>query len=475
MDYLQARSYIAVALKFGIRLDLVRMKSLMALLGNPQDRLRCIHVAGTNGKGSTTTYAAYALASAGMRVGVYTSPFIERFTERIRIIDGKDGIDGLKADESCGEIGEKDFARQVTRVADAVTQMMQQGMEHPTEFEMITAVAFLHFAESGCDMVALEVGLGGRLDSTNVIAKPEACVITALGYDHMDRLGDTMAQIAGEKAGIVKPGVRTILYDPMTACDTPEDAAAVEAVVRRRCEEVGSPLTILRAGDVQTLSYGLDGQAFRVRSGGLDITLHTSLLGAHQPMNAAVAALAVYPLTGPEALSEGIAAARWQVRQEIVRREMPAVMIDGSHNPQSVRELADTLARIFPGSGIVFVCGVMADKDHDAMLSAVLLSEAYRPTAFIAVTPDNPRAMPAATLAEEARQVLATSDLVKSADDSYNGSGILQAKVFSMDDPRLAVDEAIGMAQKSGDAVCIFGSLYMVGAVRAHLRQTGIF
>ena len=282
-------------------------------------------------------------------------------------------------------------------------------------------------------MVALEVGLGGRLDSTNVVSRPEACVITALGYDHMDRLGGTMAEIAGEKAGIIKPGVRTILYDPLTACDTPEDAAAAETVVRRRCEEVGSPLTILRAGDVQTLTYSIDGQEFRIRAGGLDLTMRTSLLGAHQPMNAAMAALAVHPLTGTEALSQGIAAARWLVRQEIVRRDPPVVMIDGSHNPQSVRELADTLARLFPGSGIVFVCGVMADKDHDAMLRSILLDKAYRPSAFIAVTPDNPRAMPAAALVEEARQVLATADLVKSTGDSYNGSGTLPCTLFAVE------------------------------------------
>ncbi|HEY5467120.1 MAG TPA: folylpolyglutamate synthase/dihydrofolate synthase family protein [Clostridia bacterium] len=469
MDYIEARNYVSGALKFGWRMGLERMVTLMALLGNPQDRLRCIHVAGTNGKGSTTTFAAYALACAGKKVGVYTSPYIERFTERIRIIDGLEGVIRLAEEESTGEIGDEDFAGIVTRVAASVMRLEQDGMEHPTEFELITAVAFLHFAQACCDIVVLETGLGGRLDSTNVISCPEACIITAMGYDHMDRLGASMAEIAGEKAGIIKPGCRTILYDPLTACDTPEDAADVEAVVRRRCEETGSPLTILRASGVETLAYGIDGQIFHIHDSGLDLTLQTSLLGAHQPMNATVAALAVHPLTGDKPLQQGISAARWLVRQEIVRFSDPTVMIDGSHNPQSVRELADTLSRLFPGRGIVFVCGVLADKAHDAMLRAVLTGTSFHPAAFFAVTPDSPRALSATALLEEARQVLAHEDLMKGAGNGYNRA----CKLCAVDDPCTAADEAIGFARETGAVVCIFGSLYMVGSVRTHLRLTG--
>jgi dihydrofolate synthase/folylpolyglutamate synthase len=466
MDYAQARQYISGALKFGWRMTLERMVRLMELLGNPQDRLRCIHVAGTNGKGSTTTFAAYALACAGFKVGVFTSPFIERFTERIRMIEGQAGVERLSSDESAGEIGDEDFAGIVTRVAAAVERMKQDGMEHPTEFELITAVAFVYFNESCCDFVVLETGLGGRLDSTNVITRPEACIITALGYDHCDRLGATMAEIAGEKAGIIKAGCRTILYDPLTACDTAEDAQVVESVIRRRCEEMGSPLTILRAADVETLAYGIDGQIFHVQTESLDLTMHTALLGMHQPMNAATAALAVCPLVTQAALMEGISSARWLVRQEIVRASDPTVMIDGSHNPQSVRELAATLSRLFPGRGMVFVCGVMADKEHDAMLDAVLGDTAFRPQAFIAATPDNPRAMPAEALMSEARQALERADLMKGTGHGYNGS----CKLSFAEDPCDAADEAIRLARGTGAVVCIFGSLYMVGSIRAHLR-----
>ncbi len=471
MDFTQASDYVSGTLKFGWRMGLERMRALMALLGDPQDRLRCIHVAGTNGKGSTTMYSACALACADMRVGVFISPHIERSTERIRIIAGRTGMARLSADESEGEIGQAEFARQVTRVAQAVERLERDGMEHPTEFELITAVGFLHFAEQGCDIVVLEVGLGGIIDSTNVITRAEACVITAMGYDHMDRLGGTMAEIAANKAGIIKPGSRTILYDPATACDNREDAEAVEAVVRNRCEEVGSPLTILRAADVETLSYGIDGQSFRVKAGGLDLVMCTSMLGRHQPMNAAVAALAVYPLTGAEALAEGVAATRWIVRQEIIRDADPTILIDGSHNPQSVRELADTLARLFPGRGVVFVCGVMADKDHGTMLRLVLANPAFRPSAFLSVTPDSPRAMSAAALLEEAREVLEQPDLKNADTGGYNGACTLRA----IADPLAAADEAVRLAGPAGDIVCIFGSLYMVGAVRTHLRRPGYF
>lgn len=467
MDYTQARTYITNSLKFGWRMGLDRMRALMADLGNPQDRLRCIHIAGTNGKGSTSMYSACALACADLRVGLFTSPFIVRFEERIRILDGRGGMARIAGDESEGEIRPEDFARLVTRVAESVERLVNGGMERPTEFELITATAFLHFAESRCDVVVLEVGLGGIYDSTNVIPRAEACVITAMGYDHMDRLGGTMAEITENKAGIIKPGCRTILYDPDVACDTPEDAAAVEAVVRRHCTEKGSPLTILRAADVETLSLGIEGQEFRIHTDGVDGTFRTTLLGRHQPMNAAVAALAVLPLTGPAALAEGIAAARWLVRQEIVRREDPTILIDGSHNPQSVRELTDTLARIFPGRGIVFVCGVMADKDHGAMLRMVLENPAFRPAAFIAVTPDNPRAMRASDLIEEARRTLASSDLVKARDGGYNKSCMLLA----IDDPTDAAGEAVRLARADGYAVCVFGSLYMVGPVRERLRN----
>lgn len=467
MDYAQARRYVAGTLKFGMKMGLERMQALMAELGNPQDHLKFIHIAGTNGKGSTSMYAACSLASAGFRVGLFTSPFIERFTERVRVIDGRAGMARFAMDEEEGEIGQEDFARLITRIAAAVEHLMREGMESPTEFELITAAALLHFDASACDYAVLEVGLGGIYDSTNIIPRAEACVITAMGYDHMDRLGDTMAEITANKAGIIKPGCRTLLYDPAVACDIPEDAAAVERVVRNRCEETGSSLYILRANQVQTLAYGLEGQDFTLQTDDALLRLHTGLLGRHQPLNASLAALAVLPLAGPEAVVEGIAAARWPVRQEIVRQADPPVVIDGSHNPQSVRELADTLGRVFKGRNLVFVCGVMADKDHAEMLRLVLASKDFLAAAFIAVTPDNPRAMGAEALLQEARTILMEDRLVKTGSADYNETCMLRA----IEDPVTAAGAAMQIARANNGVVCVFGSLYMVGAVRSALRR----
>jgi len=201
MDYAESRSYIKAARTFGIRLGLERMQALLDLLGHPEAGLRVIHVAGTNGKGSTSSYWCVDPGRQRGQSRLYTSPYIERFTERIRIIAGLDGLDQLAVNEASGEIGPDDFARIMTRIRLAVETMLKNGVEHPTEFELITAAAFIYFQQQSCDWVVLETGLGGRLDSTNVITKPERVILTAIGYDHMDRLGDTLPAIAAEKAG----------------------------------------------------------------------------------------------------------------------------------------------------------------------------------------------------------------------------------------------------------------------------------
>ncbi|HAL74474.1 MAG TPA: bifunctional folylpolyglutamate synthase/dihydrofolate synthase, partial [Clostridiales bacterium] len=214
MNFDEARDWLSSSLAFGIQMGLHRMNRLMDLLGHPEKDLRCIHIAGTNGKGSVSSYCAAILAAAGHRTGVFTSPYLERLTERIRVIEGLHGLQQLQADERAGEIEPADFAAALSQVRSAVSQMLADGYEHPTEFELLTAAGFLHYANKHCDVVVLETGLGGRLDSTNIISQPLACLITALGFDHMDRLGNTMAEIAAEKAGIIKPGCPVFFYNP---------------------------------------------------------------------------------------------------------------------------------------------------------------------------------------------------------------------------------------------------------------------
>ena len=229
------------ALSFGIKPGLERMLELSRYLGRPEQKLRVFHLAGTNGKGSTSSYLTHILASGGYRVGWFTSPYLERFTERIRVLSGAADLAAYDRDEKAGEIGEIDFARIMSTISQAVTDMLATGQEHPTEFELITAAAMLWFAEQNCDYVVLETGLGGRLDATNICNQPEAVIITSLGYDHMDRLGTTIAEIATEKAGIFKKGTPVYAYDPAASylSVTEQDIVRTD----EKAAELSCPLT----------------------------------------------------------------------------------------------------------------------------------------------------------------------------------------------------------------------------------------
>lgn len=462
MDFKEAQAYLASALTFGIRLGLHRMNRLMELLDHPEKNLRCIHIAGTNGKGSVTAYCSAILAAAGWKVGVYTSPYLERLTERIRVIDGTTGLNSLAADETAGEIGPEELAAALTKVQAAVSQMLAEGEEHPTEFELITAVGFLHFAQCACDLVVLETGLGGRLDSTNVIKEPLACVITALGFDHMDRLGSTMAEIAAEKAGIIKPGRPVFLYNPADLHLPPEDIAAADAVIRDTCRQLAAPLQLISQNELELLDYGWSGQTFIDRH--LDLRLHTRLLGIFQPQNAALAARVckALDLASDESIQAGIQAARWPARMELLRRN-PPVLLDGAHNPQGCQALADALARLLPGQPVVFLAGMLQDKDYLEMLRLILDRVDYIPAAFVCVTPENPRALPAARLAACIRE--AGFRLHKGTESGYN---ILDA-IHIADRPDDGARLALQLAVRGNLALCAFGSLYMVGSIRQTL------
>ena len=241
--------------------------------------------------------------------------------------------------------------------------MLAEGEEHPTEFELVTAVGFRYFADRQCDVVVLETGLGGRLDSTNVIVKPLACIITALGYDHMDRLGNTLAEIAEEKAGIIKAGCPVFLYRPQDLDLPPAEAAAAEQVIRARCAERLAPLHLVRRDELILQDYGWHGQSFYDTVSGL--TLRTRLLGVIQPMNAAMAVRAcrALGLADDRQIADGIAAARWPARLELLRED-PPILLDGAHNPQGCQALAASLNRLLPDRPLVMLMGVLQDKDY---------------------------------------------------------------------------------------------------------------
>lgn len=416
MKLSEAVSFIQAASWQGSRLGLERIAELMARLGDPERDLKFVHVAGTNGKGSVAAMLAAILTAAGYRTGLYTSPHLCRYHERMQI-DGVPISDG----DLCA-------------AAETVKIQADRMDDPPTEFERITAMALVYFAQKACDIVVLEVGLGGRLDATNVIPPPEAAVITNLGLEHTDVLGDTLAQIAWEKAGIVKPGCAVVSYD-----SAPEALEVIGAV----CAERGAPLTRVRRSDLRLLSQGLEGQRFSWR----DLEdLYLPLLGEHQLHNAAVALETVRVLGRgkwniPEkAVRDGLAAARWPARLEVLSRD-PLFLLDGGHNPQCAKALADSLKQLLPGQKFLFLIGVLADKDYPAIVGQML------PLAqeFICLTPDSGRALPAGELAAylegEGARAAACADVP---------SGIAAALC----------------AADGARAVVAFGSLYLAGAVR---------
>ena len=395
---------------------LYRIRELMEKLGNPQKDLKFIHVAGTNGKGSTCALLDSVLRAAGYRVGLNTSPYIMTFHERIRV-DGE-----MISDEA--------LATLVERVRPAAEAME----EHPTEFELITAIALLYFKEQKCDIVVLEVGLGGLMDASNVIDVPEVAVITAMGMDHVAFLGPTLRDIAGEKAGIIKKGGTVVSYGGCPEADE---------VFFLRCADMGAHLTEVDFSVLQHVELGLEGAKFDF---GVLRGLRIPLAGTYQIRNAVLAVTALevlrekgWQITEDE-IYTGLAAAQWAGRFEVLSQR-PAFLLDGAHNAHGMRAAVESLKALLPEQKLILVLGILADKDAEEMLD---LLEPLAERVF-AVRPDSPRAMEAKDLCRllAERKVPAT--------------------------PCESVEEAVAFAvEAAGEegAVCALGSLYMSGAVR---------
>ena len=417
MTYEEALSYIHSICWKGSKLGLDRTRELLGKLNDPQKELKFIHIAGTNGKGSTAAMLSSILEEAGYRVGLYTSPFINRFNERMQVNHQPIPDEELAA-----------LTEYVRPHADAMA-------DSPTEFELITALAMVWFARQKCDIVVLEVGMGGELDSTNIIDVPEAAVIAAMGMDHVKELGPTMADIARAKAGIIKEGGRVVSYGGNLEADE-----VIAAVCRARNASLCQPdFSAIVPGD-----FGLEGQTFSYKGWrGLRIPL----VGAYQMNNAAVVLETVEVLrqrgwsVSDEAVRQGLADTRWPARFEVLRRD-PVFIVDGGHNPHGIRATAESLRRLFPGRKITFVTGVMADKDVEHILGLIV------PLAdqFFTVRPDNPRAMDAGELAARIEA--------------------MGAKATACASVRDGVDRAI-QAEGPHGVACALGSLYMSGEVRS--------
>ncbi len=433
MTYSEALAFIHSTSWKGSRPGLDRTVELCARLGDPQKSLRFIHIAGTNGKGSTSAMLAAILRRAGYRVGLYTSPFILRFNERMQV-DGHDIPDDVLAE----------LTALVRPHAEAMA-------DTPTEFELITAIALCYFARETCDYVVFEVGMGGRLDSTNIISPDTvaASVITGIAMDHTAFLGDTPEKIAAEKAGIIKPGVPVIfggLHPDVGEDAVPASALSSAAVIRARAQALGAPYYETDHARLAVKSSDIFGSVldFGERRG-----LSVPLAGLYQPYNAATVLTVLETLAARGELTvteahirEGLADVRWPGRFEILCRK-PLVIADGGHNPEGIDAAIASAAHYFGGEKLCLVTGVMADKDYSHMVSrmATVAARAF------CVRPANDRALDPAAYAEAFRAVGVPAEGYPTVAEG--------------------VRAAMDAAAREGRAVLSLGSLYMYGEVRA--------
>lgn len=421
----EALEIISRQRRFHAASSLTWMRALMDRLGNPQDQLRYIHVTGTNGKGSTCTMLASVLEQAGYRTGKFISPYVLNFRERMQV--------------NRVMISPKELVELVEKIHPVIQELEQEGMD-VTEFEFVSAIAFTWFAQKQCDIVALEVGVGGLYDSTNVIPTPLASVITSISLDHTALLGDSIQEISREKGGIIKPGGIAVLAPDLA----PE---ALEVLTEIALEE-GSRLETADGSQARVVSDSLEGM--EIQSGKLRFWL--PLIGRHQVKNA-VTALAVLEelrrqgwTISDQQIIDGMAEARFPARLEVLGQN-PVILLDGAHNPAGITVLKEAIRHYLPGRKLVGLMGMMQDKDCNAVLQE--LSGLF--AAVVTVTPDHPRAMDAADLARHWQGVCGCVQAV--------GQDFSQAV-------RLAVE----LAGEDG-AVVGFGSLFLAANLRPFLLE----
>ena len=428
MTYEEARAFIDDTGRYGAVLGLGSVTELMKRLGNPQDDLRFVHIAGTNGKGSVLAYISTILKEAGYRVGRYISPTIFDYRERIQVNEEYISREGV--------------ARLAGRIQEACCRMTEEGFSHPTTFEVETAMAFLWFREMHCDVVVLECGMGGLTDATNVVKTTLVSVFSEIGLDHMGFLGNTIEEIAQVKAGIIKPGAAAV-----SAVQRPEARKVLENV----CREKGAEFQELRKEELQDIKYGFENQSFTYK--GIK-NLKPGLLGSWQIDNAALAVEAVTALGScgltvtEEQIRKGLAGTVWLGRFTVVDRH-PLFIVDGAHNRDAADRLYETLDLYFSGKRKIFIAGVLADKEYDYVMSRLTPLAAR---VITVMTPDNPRALPAESLAEEVRR--------------YNPN------VEAAGDLCDAVRRARAYAGKE-DLILAFGSLSYLGELIRQVRAAG--
>lgn len=424
MNAEQAIAYIHSVCWKGSIPGLGRTQELLEKMGNPEKKLKFVHIAGTNGKGSTAAMTASILSKAGYRTGLYTSPYIYRFHERIQV----DGV----------EISDEDL----TEITEYVKPLADSMAQSPTEFELVCCIAFEYFYRKKCDIVVLEVGMGGAWDATNVIEVPEVAVITNIGLDHTEYLGDTVEKIAETKSGIFKPHGHAVVY---------RSTPSVEAVYERVCAERDVSLRKADFDGLVLKAHTLEGQVFDC---GSRKNLVLPLLGDHQLHNASVVLSIADTLIGEgwniseQNIYDGIRDVRWPGRFDIVCRK-PLFIIDGGHNPQCIEALVKNIQDYLAGKKVVALTGVLADKDYADMYKPVMPLV----DRFVCITPPNPRKLEAEQLARYLRQAGAQAQASESILDG--------------------VKKAMDLAGEDGVVLC-FGSLYSIGGIRDALKDLGV-
>ncbi len=423
MKYEEAMEYMECKVnKLGSVPGLDSIRDLLNRMGNPQEKLTFIHVAGTNGKGSVSTLIANALTANGYKIGRYISPVISDYRERIQVNNRM--------------ISKNAVADGLTEIFDICTAMEAEGLAHPTAFEIETALGFQYFKDKKCDFVVLETGMGGTLDATNIVQNTKLCVFASISMDHMAFLGNTLAEIAGNKAGILKSGCKAV------SAPQCEEAANV---LKEACESLNVPFTMVKRETIKVGRQSLKGQKFSYQS---YKQVEIPLLGTFQAENAALAleALTVLATDGiklkEDKIRKGFMESQWPARFEILSKN-PYIIADGAHNEDAVKKLMETLRFYFTNQRIIYIMGVLKDKDYTQMIRE---SAPMAEFIFTVTSPNKERALPAFELAKQIRE--------------YNPN------VTATDSVEEAVEMAKLMAGEDG-VVLAFGSLSYMGKLRA--------
>lgn len=430
MNYTEAIEYIQNTSKYGNNTGTKRVEKILDILGNPHKDLKCIHIAGTNGKGSITSMITSILIESGYRVGMYTSPYIEDFEERIQI--------------NRENISKDDLAYYTTIVSETIEKVVSMGWGYPTEFETITCIMFLYYSKKQIDYAVIEVGLGGKSDSTNVI-KPLVSIITSISYDHVSILGNTIEEIASEKAGIIKENVPVILY--------PQQQGAYK-VIEKTCKEKGSKLIQIDENLIYHIpneDFNKSYQLLQIKTNKDEYKVQLSLLGSHQRMNCAVAIYTIEELMDrgikitKEDILRGLSNVKWPGRLEMLKSN-PLVVLDGAHNLDGITKLKESVEHYFRYKKLVLIIGILSDKDVEKMI------EIITPMAdkIIAVTPNSYRGKTA-------------QELIKII-EKHNKN------CEALDEYKEAYIKALDYCDNE-DMILICGSLYMIGDMRKIIRN----